>query len=202
MKLTTTLSILSTMVLVSCGQSGKGKKSEAPAEDPQPENSPTAPTEAPAAPPAEKDVMPGSVIVRIPLVDGKEDQSQAQIRIDTAKTDAKESAIVDAFEKSQEIATPVQEDELDQSSSSQSWFFRKNHYGYNNYYTPSYYSYGNRYSYHTSYRPSYYNYNTTSYSYYYYPSYSYSSYGYNNSYGYDNNYGNNYNNGFGYNNGY
>ena len=47
MKLTTTLSILSTMVLVSCGQSGKGKKSEAPAEDPQPENSPTAPTEAP-----------------------------------------------------------------------------------------------------------------------------------------------------------
>jgi hypothetical protein len=243
MKVSKKLSILTSLVAISCGQGKDNKKAEA--QEPQTETAaPTA--EAPMASavgqeatagdqtaksepqqsvlaqeesketsqegstgsevkaeelvpapnaPAAAEVVPGSVVVRVPVVDGKEDPNKVEVRIDTEKTDAKDAAIVDTFNKAKSTESIVKEDELDKSTSTQSWFFGRlfgGYNNYNNYYAPSYYySYGGSYSYNYNYNQRPYNYNYGGYNYYYYPSYNYNSYSYGSSYGNNGNYGNN-----------
>ena len=136
---------------------------------------------APVAKPAD---MPVAAIVRVPVdAEGKEDPTQAELRLEASEKLAKtkEEALA-SFENGKAPAqVKKSHDELDKDSSSQSWFFgslfRNYNYGYNYGYNYSigYGSYNNYYSYGYGNHYNYGNYN-----YYYYP---YSGYGYGGGYG-------------------
>lgn len=216
MKLVNTISMLSCLSLVACGSSSKNKD-EAAAPEPQSESAvpaaePTAEApkaEAPkaepqtAAPTAEAPVapvatttnvtLPAAAVVRVPVdAEGKEDLTKAELRLQDQPQTVADAAIVDAFDNAATPESIAKEDELDKTSSTQSWFFGRYSYGYNNRfnscYQPSYYSYGQSYSYNSY--PQTYGYGGYNYYYYsrpqVYASYGYSSYGYNGGY---NNYG-------------
>lgn len=196
MKVSKKLSILTSLVAISCGQGQKSKKADESAQPPKSESvGPSELTLDPDAKPA-TEVLPGSVVVRVPVgADGKT-SGDPEIRIDTTNADAKGEAIKSIFDKS-EAPTSLVDKELDANSSTQSWFLgglfnRYNNFNsYNNfnYFAPNYnYGYGTQYSYNYSYQQPY-NYNYGGYNYYYYPSYNYNAYSYGGGYGYNNNYG-------------
>jgi hypothetical protein len=214
MKSLNNLALVSTLVAVGCGTPSK-KKEDAALPVPQTEE---------LVPETQKNqtatvALPATALVRVPVgTDGKEDLTKAELRLQDQPATISGAEIMTAFEKAAIYETLAKEDELDKSSSTQSWYFGRygsgnyNSYNFNSCYQPTYYSNGASYAY-DSYPQTYgyggYNY----YSYsrpQTYANYDYSSYGSNSSYnnggynsggynsgGYDNG---GYNNG-GYNNG-
>lgn len=178
MKLINTFSVLSTLALVGCGTHSK-KNGEAVA--PVQETEAAAPeTAAPAV------VLPAAALVRVPVgADGTEDLTKAELRLQDQPTTVAETEIAAAFDKAATIESLAKEDELDKTSSTQSWFFGRysggyyNNYRFNNCFQPNYYAYGNSYAYNSY--PQTYGYGGYNYYYYsrpaVYASYGYSSYG-------------------------
>ena len=165
--------ILSAMALAACG-TAKKKSSDAPAADA------TAPKISEDQAKADSANLPGVVIVKVPVdANGKEVQDKAEMRLVDSKDSLTQANIASTFDAGK--APAATGDELDQTSSTESfcgWAFGS---GFRNRY------YGNSYSWNWSfYRPTYLNYG-----------YSYG-YNYGGSYGgYGSSYGNGYGAGYG-----